>query len=96
MKSLFNNDGPGCFQVLLIGFLLAVTVGYIGHSAYAAEKKGTILVMLLASTPGIPDGYLDASTRPDATRMCNELIASQSKAYSTPISRSRCIIKVQE
>jgi hypothetical protein len=60
------------------------------------EKEKPILVILLASEPGIPAGYLDASTRPDATEMCNHLIATQSKSYATPVSRSRCIIKVQE
>lgn len=92
-----DNDFPaGCFKVLLIGFIMAATIGYVGHNAFAAEKQKPILVILLASEPGIPAGYLDASTRPDATNMCNVLIASQSKDYSTPVSKSRCIIKVQE
>lgn len=55
-----------------------------------------ITVMVLYNGPGVPAGWADSTTRPDATALCNELIATQSKEYATPASRSRCIIQVQE
>lgn len=55
-----------------------------------------ILVIVLYSGLGIPPGWIDSTTREDATKICNELIATMSPEYATPIARSRCIIKVQE
>lgn len=82
-------------------FLLALTIFtiHIYASAYllANEKnQKPILVIALHNAPGIPEGWIDSTTREDATEICNKLIANQSKEYATPISRSRCIIKVQE
>ena len=56
----------------------------------------TILVIALYSGPGIPPGWIDSTTREDATKICNQLIAQMSPEYATPIARSRCIIKVDE
>ncbi len=53
-----------------------------------------ILVIVLYSGSGIPPGWEDSTTRPEATEICNNLIATMSKEYATPIARSRCIIKV--
>jgi hypothetical protein len=55
-----------------------------------------ILVIVLYSGPGIPDGWIDSTTREDATKICNQLIATQSAAYATPISRARCIMQVEK
>lgn len=55
-----------------------------------------IVEVLLYSGVGIPAGYVDSTTREDATELCNALIASQSKMYETPISKSRCIIRIAE
>lgn len=55
-----------------------------------------ILVIVLFNGPGIPEGWIDSSTRDDATAICNELIRTMSPEYATPIARSRCIIKVEE
>lgn len=56
----------------------------------------TIFVIALYAGPGIPLGWIDSTTREDATKICNQLIAQMSPEYATPIARSRCIIKVQE
>lgn len=56
----------------------------------------TILVIALYASPGIPPGWIDSTTREDATEICNKLIATISKEYVTSIAKSRCIIKVQE
>jgi len=55
-----------------------------------------ILVIALYAGPGIPLGWIDSTTREDATEICNKLIANMSHEYATPIAKSRCIIKVQE
>lgn len=55
-----------------------------------------VTVVVLYNGDGVPDGWIDSTTRPDITTVCNQLIATQSKEYTTPSSRSRCIIKVQE
>lgn len=55
-----------------------------------------ILVIALYNGPGIPAGWIDSTTREDATEICNKLIANMSPEYSNAIARSRCIIKVQE
>lgn len=67
-------------------------------AAMAADPPGSpmILVIALYNGPGIPEGWIDSTTREDATKICNELIANQSKEYANAISRSRCIIKVKE
>lgn len=66
----------------------------------ASEKRPPgepmVLVIALYNGPGIPEGWLDSTTRPDMTDICNELIKNMSKEYSNAIARSRCIIKVQK
>ena len=78
-------------KLLLIGALLLAA-----GTATAASNDPTILEVLLYNGQGIPKGYIDSTTRPDATSLCNKLIETQSKLYGNAISRSRCIIKVQE
>jgi hypothetical protein len=53
-----------------------------------------ILVIALYNGPGIPEGWIDSTTREDATYICNLLIATMSAEYANPIARSRCIIQV--
>lgn len=55
-----------------------------------------ILAIVLYNGHGVPAGWHDSTTRADATAVCNQLIATQSKLYATPMSRSRCIIQVKE
>jgi hypothetical protein len=55
-----------------------------------------ITVIVLSNKPGVPEGWMDSTTREDATAICNDLIATQSKLYANAISRSRCIMQVQE
>ena len=72
--------------------MLAAEKPTIADKAYGPP----ITVMVLYNGPGVPAGWADSTTRPDATDLCNKLIASQSKQDATPTSRSRCIIQVQE
>jgi hypothetical protein len=84
-------------KFLIASLLLMSSAAFAAEVTHMTlEREKPILVILLASEPGIPAGYLDASIRPDATEMCNHLIATQSKLYATPVSKSRCIIKVQQ
>lgn len=82
---------------LIAGFLM------LSGAAFAAEKPAVthstlpmITVIALYNGHGIPPGWIDSTTRIDATEVCNQLIASQSKFYSNAISHSRCIIQVHE
>lgn len=83
-------------------FLVVLSL-LLSNLVYAVEAPAisdttlspVITVMVLYSGDGIPEGWLDSTTRPDATDLCNKLIATQSKEFSTPVSRSRCIIKVE-
>jgi hypothetical protein len=76
-------------------FVLMLTV-----MSLAAEKRldneKSIMIISIYNGPGIPEGWIDSTTRPDATDICNQLIANQPKQYANAISRSRCLIKVQE
>lgn len=87
--------------------LLCFWLGFSGAMVFAAGKgdkltlsditmEPLITVMVLYNKPGVPDGWYDSTTRPDATDLCNYLIATQSPEYATPVSRSRCIFQVQE
>lgn len=79
-------------RLLIITLLLLVST-----AATAVESVlPTITVIALYKGPGIPEGWIDSTTREDATRICNELIANQSREYANAISRSRCIIQVQK
>jgi hypothetical protein len=68
----------------------------LSTAAIAADPPGSppITVIALYNGDGIPPGWIDSTTREDATDICNKLIASQSKEYANAISRSRCIIQV--
>jgi hypothetical protein len=81
--------------LLLLMSALGISI-YCGAFVPAIGAEKPILEILLYSQRGIPAGYVDSTTRDDATNICNALIASQSKHYATPVSRSRCIIRVQE
>jgi hypothetical protein len=93
--------------IAAIWFSVVCVLASLGMIGWAAADKVTItdmtlershpiLEILLYSKAGIPAGYVDSTTREDATEMCNALIAHQSKHYATPISKSRCIIRVAE
>ena len=76
--------------------LLLISLLLFASAAVMAAEAPMILVIALYNGPGIPEGWIDSTTREDATKICNELIANQSKEYANAISRSRCIIKVKE
>lgn len=84
-------------------YLIALLLLFVSP-AFAAQKpvirdnalSPAITVIALYNGRGVPAGWQDSTTRPDATEICNKLIENQSKEYATPYSRSRCIIQVQE
>ncbi len=76
--------------------LLLFILLLLGSTVAIAAEAPMILVIALYNGPGIPEGWIDSTTREDATIICNLLIANQSKEYANAISRSRCIIKVRE
>jgi hypothetical protein len=78
--------------------LLTTLALLLSTAAMAKDPPGspTILVIALYNGPGIPEGWLDSTTRDDATDICNKLIANMSKQYANAIAKSRCIIQVQK
>jgi hypothetical protein len=80
--------------MLLNAAVYAATITDYTMTPSAAEKP--IIAIILYNQPGVPDGWIDSTTRPDATDICNHMIATQSKFYANAISKSRCLVKVQE
>lgn len=80
----------------LIALLLLFASPAFADKADKLAVNPVITVMVLYGGPGVPAGWADSTTRPDATELCNYLIATQSKEDASPISRSRCIFQVQE
>jgi hypothetical protein len=74
-------------------FLIACFLLLTPSVVFAANE---VTVVVLYNGVGVPDGWIDSSTRPEVTEICRAMIANQSKEYSTPSSRSRCIIQVRK
>jgi hypothetical protein len=86
-------------KLFLTMFLLLISSAVIAQKVTVTGMtlaKPTITVIVLHNKRGIPEGWIDSTTRPDATDICNKLIETQSKQYANAISRSRCILQVQE
>jgi hypothetical protein len=92
----YRVDFLGCgFQVVALILVIPLLFSALLASEKRLPGEPMVLVIALSNEPGIPDGWLDSTTRPDMTDICNEMIKNMSKEYSNAIARSRCIIKVQ-
>lgn len=82
----------------LVALLLLMSPAFAAGKSdklHIAEQP-VITVMVLYNGPGVPGGWADSTTRPDATTLCNYLIATQSAEDATPASKSRCIFQVED
>lgn len=85
----------------LLLLALSLMLGTVANAAsieITLSKQPAVMAVVLfgGHNKDIPYGWVDSTTVPEVTDVCNALIATQSPQDATPMSKARCIVQIED